>query len=188
VWAKCVLIATGAQNRRIEAEGLEDFEGTGVYYAATAMEAHLSQGATVVVAGGGNSAGQAAMFLSESAEKVLLVICGKTLSKTMSSYLSRRIETQHNIEILFNTEIRRMSGKGRLEAVEFENTKTSERRVEKVRSVFSMIGAQPRTGCLGNQPPRCLRRRRRPVRFSQTVPGKSAAASERFASAYRRKT
>lgn len=117
VRAKCVLIATGAQYRRIEAEGLEDFEGTGVYYAATAMEARLCQGTTVVVAGGGNSAGQAAMFLSESAEKVLLVIRGNTLSKTMSSYLSRRIETQANVEILFNTEIRRMIGNGKLKAV-----------------------------------------------------------------------
>lgn len=88
------------------------------------------------------------MFLSESAEKVLLVIRGNNLSKTMSSYLSRRIETQPNIEILFDTEIWRMSGKDKLEAVEFENTKTSERRVEKVRSLFSMIGAQPRTGWL----------------------------------------
>ncbi len=143
--AKCVLISTGAEYRRIEAEGREDFEGVGVYYAATAMEARLCQGKTVVVAGGGNSAGQAAMFLSESAEQVLLVIRGETLSKGMSSYLSRRVETKTNIEILYHTEIRRMTGKGKLETVEFENVKTGERRTAPVCAVFSMIGAQPCT-------------------------------------------
>jgi thioredoxin reductase (NADPH) len=146
--AKCVLIATGAQYRRIEAEGLEDFEGLGVFYAATAMEARLCKGQTIVVAGGGNSAGQAAMFLSESASKVLLVIRGDTLSKSMSSYLSRRVEKKSNIEILFNTEIRKLSGKGKLETVEFEDMKTHEHRTVPVCSVFSMIGAQPCTSWL----------------------------------------
>jgi len=143
--AKTVLISTGAQYRRIEAEGLEEFEGLGVYYAATAMEARLCKNQTIVVAGGGNSAGQAAMFLSESAVKVLLVIRGDTLSKSMSSYLSRRVETKSNIEILFNTEIRKMSGKGKLETVEFEDMKTRQKRTVPVCSVFSMIGAQPCT-------------------------------------------
>ena len=146
--AKCVLIATGAEYRRIEAEGLEDFEGVGVYYAATAMEARLCLGKTVVVAGGGNSAGQAAMFLSESAQKVMLVIRGDTLSKSMSSYLSRRVETKANIEILYNTEIRKMSGDDAIESVEFEDIKTGQRRTVPVCSVFSMIGAQPCTSWL----------------------------------------
>ncbi len=146
--AKCVLISTGAEYRRIEAEGREDFEGLGVYYAATAMEAASCRGATVIVAGGGNSAGQAAMFLSEVAEKVMLVIRGDTLSKSMSSYLSRRVETKSNIEILYFTEIRRMTGGERLEEVEFENVKTGEKRMQKVCAVFSMIGAQPCTSWL----------------------------------------
>jgi len=146
--AKCVLIATGAEYNRIDAEGRERFEGLGVYYAATAMEARLCQGFNVIVAGGGNSAGQAAMFLSESAEKVFLVIRGENLSKSMSSYLSRRVEAQENIEILRNTEIRKMTGGERLEAVEFENVKTGERRVIKACSVFSMIGAKPCTNWL----------------------------------------
>jgi thioredoxin reductase (NADPH) len=146
--AKCVLIATGAEYNRIDAEGREKFEGLGVYYAATAMEARLCRGATVIVAGGGNSAGQAAMFLSESAEKVVLVIRGENLSKSMSSYLSRRVETRENIEILRNTEIRRMTGGERLEAVELENLKTGERRTLEACSVFSMIGARPCTGWL----------------------------------------
>jgi thioredoxin reductase (NADPH) len=146
--AKCVLIATGAEYNRIDAEGREKFEGVGVYYAATAMEARLCRGATVIVAGGGNSAGQAAMFLSESAEKVFLVIRGENLSKSMSSYLSRRVEVQENIEILRNTEIRKMTGDACLEAVELENMKTGERRVVKACSVFSMIGAKPCTSWL----------------------------------------
>jgi len=146
--AKCVLIATGAEYNRIDAEGREKFEGLGVYYAATAMEARLCQGSTVVVAGGGNSAGQAAMFLSDSAEKVYLVIRGDNLNKSMSSYLSRRVETQPNIEILRNTEIRKMSGGECLESVELEKVKTGERLVIKACSVFSMIGAKPCTSWL----------------------------------------
>src|ERR1700730_7915823 len=106
--AKCVIIATGADYHRLEAEGRETFEGSGVYYAATAREGQLCRGSTVVVAGGGNSAGQAAMFLSEGAEKVLLLIRGEGLAKSMSSYLSRRVEAKENIEILAHTEIRKM--------------------------------------------------------------------------------
>jgi len=90
--AKCVIIATGAEYYRLEAEGRENFEGCGVYYAATALEGRLCRGSTVIVVGGGNSAGQAAMYLSEGAEKVFLVIRGDGLAKSMSSYLSHRVE------------------------------------------------------------------------------------------------
>lgn len=151
--AKCVIIATGADYRRIEAEGRENFEGMGVYYAATAMEAQLCRGATVIVAGGGNSAGQAAMFLSEVARKVILVIRGNDLGKSMSSYLSRRVGTRENVEILRQTEIRKMSGRVRLEEVELENTATGERRTVQAPAVFSMIGAMPCTSWL---PPEIL--------------------------------
>lgn len=143
--ARSVIISTGADYRRIEAEGRENFEGSGVYYAATALEGQLCQGATVIVAGGGNSAGQAAMFLSECADKVLLVIRSNDLSKSMSSYLSRRIETRENIEILSQTEIRRMTGGKRLETVEVENMQTHELRTVQTPAVFSMIGASPCT-------------------------------------------
>jgi len=143
--AKCVLISTGAEYNRIEAEGRESFEGRGVYYAATAMESKLCRNATVIVAGGGNSAGQAAMFLSETAQKVLLVIRGDNLNKSMSSYLSRRVETTDNIEILRNTEIRKMTGAKHLETVELENAQTGEHRVVQSCAVFSMIGAKPCT-------------------------------------------
>ncbi|MBL9136598.1 MAG: FAD-dependent oxidoreductase [Verrucomicrobiales bacterium] len=146
--AKCVIIATGADYHRLNAEGREDFEGAGVYYAATAREARLCSGATVVVAGGGNSAGQAAMFLSESAAHVVLVIRGAGLSKSMSSYLSRRVETTPNIEILRHTEIRKLSGGKVLESIEVENTQTQERRIIKTCALFSMIGAKPCTAWL----------------------------------------
>ena len=146
--ARCVIIATGADYHRLEAEGREAFEGSGVYYAATAREGQLCGGLTVVVAGGGNSAGQAAMFLSESAERVLLVIRGEGLSRSMSSYLSRRVEAKENIEILAHTEIRKMLGGKVLEATELENTKTHERRTMQTSAVFSMIGAEPCTAWL----------------------------------------
>src|SRR5438067_1052560 len=142
--AKSVLIATGADYRRLNAEGREQFENMGVYYAATALEGQICRGQTVIVAGSGNSAGQAAMFLSDGAGKVLLVIRGDDLSK-MSSYLSRRVEAQENIEILFHTQIRKMSGGRMLEEAELENTKTGERRVVRTPAIFSMIGATPCT-------------------------------------------
>src|SRR2546421_2287706 len=143
--AKALLIATGADYRRLEAEGREQFEGVGVYYAATALEGQLCRNETVVVAGSGNSAGQAAMFLSEGAAKVLLLVRGHDISSKMSDYLSRRVEARENIDILYNTEIRKMSGGKKLEQIELENTKTAERRVIRTPAVFSMIGARPCT-------------------------------------------
>src|SRR5256885_7000945 len=142
--AKSVLIATGADYRRLDAEGREQFENMGVYYAATAMEGQICRGETVIVAGSGNSAGQAAMFLSDGAAKVLLVIRGDNLSK-MSSYLSRRVEAQKNIEILYHTQIRKMIGNKMLEEAELEDTKTGQRRVVRTPAIFSMIGAVPCT-------------------------------------------
>src|SRR6266404_4604689 len=146
--ARAVIIATGAEYHRLEAEGREDFENCGVYYAATAREAQVCRGSTVVVAGGGNSAGQAAMFLAETAQKVLLVIRGEDLTASMSSYLSRRVQTKSNIEILSRTQIRRMMGTKVLQAIELENVQTHERRTVETPAVFSMIGAMPCTAWL----------------------------------------
>ncbi len=143
--AKSAVIATGANYNRLEAENRERFEGVGVYYAATALEGQVCRGATVIVAGGGNSAGQAAMFLSEGAAKVLLIIRGNDLSHSMSDYLSRRVLARENIELLCGTTIRRMTGNGMLEAVELENAQTGERRTVETPAVFSMIGATPCT-------------------------------------------
>ena len=149
--AKAVLIATGADYRRLDAENRERFEGVGVYYAATALEGQICRNETVIVAGSGNSAGQAAMFLSEGAAKVLLAIRGDDISKKMSDYLSRRVQAQPNIEILYRTEIRRMFGDQKLEGVEFGNTQTGDRRTIKTPAVFSMIGARPCTEWLPSE-------------------------------------
>jgi thioredoxin reductase (NADPH) len=143
--AKAVLIASGAHYRRLDAENREKFEGVGVYYAATALEGQICRNETVIVVGSGNSAGQAAMFLSDGAAKVLLVVRGDDVAKRMSDYLARRVKAQKNIEIVYCTEIRRMSGGQKLETVELENKKTGERREVKTPAVFSMIGAKPCT-------------------------------------------
>ncbi len=143
--AKAVLIATGADYGRLDAENRERFEGVGVYYAATALEGQICRNETVIVAGSGNSAGQAAMFLSDGAAKVLLVVRGDDITKKMSDYLARRVQAQPNIEILYRTEIRKLFGDQKLEQVELENTRTAERRAIKTPAVFSMIGARPCT-------------------------------------------
>jgi thioredoxin reductase (NADPH) len=148
VAAKCLLIASGAQYRRLAVEGGLRYEGTGVYYAATPNEAQLCRGAQVVLVGGGNSAGQAAVFLAQHARKVLLLIRGDDLSKSMSSYLAKRIERTANIELLCNTTIRRMRGDGHLTAIDIVNDQTGEYRTFETPAVFSFIGAVPRTDWL----------------------------------------
>jgi thioredoxin reductase (NADPH) len=148
VTAKCLLIATGADYRRLTAEGCEQFEGCGVYYAATFNEAQMCRGSEVVIVGGGNSAGQAAVFLAGHTRKVYLVIRGNDLYKDMSSYLARRIEQTPNIEVLLNTEVRRMSGDCFLSSVEIVNTKPGEVRTLHTPALFSFIGAVPWTDWL----------------------------------------
>jgi len=148
VAAKCLLIASGAEYRRLGVEGCERYEGRGVYYAATPSEAQMCRGALVVIVGGGNSAGQAAVFLAGHARKVLLLLRGDDLYKNMSSYLARRIEQSANIELLCNATIRRMHGDGHLTAVEIVNNKTGEERTVETPAVFSFIGAVPRTDWL----------------------------------------
>jgi len=148
VTAKCLLIATGADYRRLGVEGSGRFEGTGVYYAATVAEANLCRGTRVLVVGGGNSAGQAAVFLAGHAGDVLLLIRGDDLYKNMSSYLARRIEQTANIELVRNTTIRRMNGNGHLGSVDMVNSKTGEERRVETPGVFSFIGAEPRTSWL----------------------------------------
>ena len=148
VTAKTLLIATGANYRRLGVEGSDRFEGTGVYYAATVAEANLCRGSEVVVVGGGNSAGQAAVFLSGHARRVMLLIRGDDLYKSMSSYLVRRIEQTPNIDLLTNTSIRRMNGDTHLASIDIVNSKTGEERNVETPGVFSFIGADPRTSWL----------------------------------------
>jgi thioredoxin reductase (NADPH) len=148
VTTKCLLIATGVDYRRLGVEGEEGFEGRGIYYAATPMEAQMCRGAQVVLVGGGNSAGQAAVFLAGHASKVLLVIRGKDLYKDMSSYLARRVEQTANIEVLSNTTIQKMRGNGQLSAVELLNHQTGKVQTVQTPAVFTFIGAVPRTDWL----------------------------------------
>jgi thioredoxin reductase (NADPH) len=148
VTGKCLLISTGADYRILGIEGCERFEGRGVYYAATPIEAQMCGGSDVVVVGGGNSAGQAVIFLANQVRKVYLVIRGGSLYRDMSSYLARRIEQTPNVEVLLNTEVRRLSGDGHLSEVELVNNKTGEARTIKTPALFSFIGAVPRTDWL----------------------------------------
>lgn len=145
VTAKCLLIATGAEYRRLEVDGCERFEGRGVYYAATPNEAQTCRGADVVVVGAGNSAGQAVVFLASQARKVTLVVRGGDLFKSMSSYLAHRIQGTPNVEILYDTTVVRMDGDGHLASVEVSSPKTGERRTIRTPALFSFIGATPRT-------------------------------------------
>ncbi len=148
VTTKCLLVATGVDYRRLGVEGEQHFEGRGIYYAATPTEAQMCRGAEVVLVGGGNSAGQAAVFLSGHASKVLVVIRGNDLYKNMSSYLARRLEQIPNIEVLPNTTIERMNGNGQLSSVEMLNHKTGQERTVRTPAVFTFIGAVPRTDWL----------------------------------------
>ena len=148
VVAKCLLIATGAEYRRLDVEGCAQFEGSGVYYAATPNEVQLCKGANVVIVGGGNAAGQAAVYLSRYARKVYLLIRGNDLYKSMSAYLAHRIEQTPNVEVLLNTTVRRMSGDGHLASVEIVNNETGETRTIETPAVFSFIGASPHTDWL----------------------------------------
>lgn len=145
VSAKCLLIATGASYRRLNVEEGSRFDGLGVYYAATPMEAQSCVDSQAVVVGGANSAGQAAVFLSQCASKVLLLIRGDDLNKGMSRYLTRRIEQTANIEVLTSTEITRMVGNSHLEGLETKNTRTGETRTVQTSAVFTFIGARPHT-------------------------------------------
>ncbi|HEX6589778.1 MAG TPA: FAD-dependent oxidoreductase [Longimicrobiales bacterium] len=143
--ARAVLIATGADYRKLDVPGRERFDGTAVFYAATPMELTACRGSDVVVVGGGNSAGQAVMFLAEHTRRVGLLLRGGDLRANMSSYLADRIEATPNVEVRTFTEIHAFRGDDALEGVDVENTRTGETETLRVPAVFSFIGATPRT-------------------------------------------
>jgi thioredoxin reductase (NADPH) len=142
------VIAAGAQYNKPNVENLGQFEGQGIYYAATFMEAQLCAGEKIIVVGGGNSAGQAAVFLAETVQKVYMLVRGKALSDTMSRYLIQRIVENPGIELHLGTEIVGLAGDSHLEKVIWRNRRTGEEAAHDIRHVFVMAGASPRTDWL----------------------------------------
>ena len=148
VRGQAVVIACGAEYRKLQVANLVRFEGAGIYYGATALEAQLCKGEDVIVVGGGNSAGQAAMFLSTVANHVYLLVRASGLADSMSQYLIRRIEECRDITLLSRTEIVRLDGAGNLESVTWRNRDTGETGTHPIRHIFSMTGAKPNTAWL----------------------------------------
>ncbi|MDX6576440.1 MAG: thioredoxin reductase [Blastocatellia bacterium] len=150
--ARTVVIATGVQYRKLSLENLSRFEGAGVYYSATHLESQLCGGEEVVIVGGGNSAGQAAVFLAQTARRVYVLVRSNGLAKSMSRYLVRRIEESPNIELRTDTEVIALSGNDHLEMMEWRNNKTGKVEKHKIGALFSMIGAVPNSawveGCV----------------------------------------
>jgi thioredoxin reductase (NADPH) len=144
--ARTVILATGAEYRHPPIENLSRFQNAGVYYSATAMEAQLCGGEEVIVVGGANSAGQAAVFLSGTASRVHVLIRRDGLAGTMSRYLVRRIEDSPHIELRPNTEIVALDGMQHLERVTWRNNRTGETETRSIRHIFMMTGAVPNTG------------------------------------------
>lgn len=149
--ARTVIIATGAQYRKLPVDNITRFENAGIYYGATFIESQLCAGEEVVVVGGGNSAGQAAVFLSQTARKVHMLVRSGGLKETMSRYLVRRIDESDNIVLRTQTEITSLDGKDHLERVGW-STRSDGDETHNIRHVFVMTGATPTTkwleGCL----------------------------------------
>jgi thioredoxin reductase (NADPH) len=150
--ARTVIIATGAEYRRPALENLSHFEGAGVYYGATFVEAQVCAGEEVIVVGGGNSAGQAAVFLAQTTKRVHLLVRSHSLADTMSRYLIRRIEDNPKITLHMRTEVVALEGNGQLERVRWRNNLQASVEAHDIRHVFVMTGAVPNTrwlaGCV----------------------------------------
>jgi thioredoxin reductase (NADPH) len=146
--ARAVIIATGAEYRRPVLDNLSRFEGAGVYYGATPMEAQLCVGDDVVIVGGGNSAGQAAVFLASTSRRVHMLVRGPGLADTMSRYLIRRIDENPAIVLRTHTQIVALDGNGSLERIQWRDDQTGEIESHDIRHLFIMTGAVPNTGWL----------------------------------------
>ncbi len=151
ITAKSVIIATGARYNRLPLGRLAEFEGVGVYYAATQMEAQACRGGPVAIVGGGNSAGQAALFLSRSSAEVHVIIRGQTLETSMSRYLTGQIERNPRITVTPRMHVTALLGKDQLEGVELVDTSRQLTSALAVRGLFVFVGAQPSTGWLAGQ-------------------------------------
>jgi thioredoxin reductase (NADPH) len=150
VSGRTIVVATGARYRRLAVPRLEQFEGASVYYAATVVEAQMCADDSIAIVGGGNSAGQATVFLSRYARRVRLLIRSGDLGQSMSRYLADRIQRLPNVEILYRTEVRELVGKRTLEGLVVENNQTGERSTLDARALFVFIGADPNAGWLGD--------------------------------------
>ena len=148
VCSRSVVVASGAQYRTLSMPNNSQFENRGIYYAATAMESLLCRDDEVIVVGGGNSAGQAAMFLSGIAKHVHHIIRSPSLASSMSQYLVSRIESSSHVTLYPNSEIEKLEGESSLESVTWVNRVNGERTVKPIGSVFVMIGAEPNSGWL----------------------------------------
>jgi thioredoxin reductase (NADPH) len=147
---RAVIVASGARYRRLAVDELERFEGAGVYYAATDLEARICGGSDVVVVGGGNSAGQAALYLAQQRCRVTHVVRRDTLGATMSHYLVERIEADDRIDVRIHTEVRALDGDGHLSRVTLEHTPSAQRQTIDCAGLFCFIGAEPATRWLGD--------------------------------------
>ncbi len=145
---RAVIIATGARYQRLSISNLEKFEGNGVYYAATDLETRSCSGSDVVVVGGGNSAGQAAIYLSQQGGRVSIIIRRSDLSSSMSRYLIDRIAADPKIDVLTDTEVRALDGDTHLQSVVLEHTPSEHRQTKQCAALFCFIGAEPATSWL----------------------------------------
>jgi thioredoxin reductase (NADPH) len=148
IQTRSIVIATGAEYRKPKLENLSHFEGVGIYYGATFMEAQLCAGKEVVVVGGGNSAGQAAVFLSQTTKRVYVLVRSGGLAESMSRYLIRRIEETPNIILRPYTEIIALEGHNHLKSVLWRNNQTGQTEIHDISHVFLMTGAAPNTSWL----------------------------------------
>jgi thioredoxin reductase (NADPH) len=200
-----ILIAPGMEVRRLEADGLDDFLGAGVYYGAALTEAATYRGCDVLVVGGANSAGQGAMFFSRHARKVTMLLRGPDLSASMSRYLVDRIHETPNVEVMANKRVTAVRGNGRLEAVKVVDTITGEERELAASAMFIFIGSAPRTALCadlvmrdpqgfvltgldvmaGGRRPAGWREARDPFLFETNVPGVFCAGDARHGSGKR---
>jgi len=193
---RAVIVASGARYRRLEVDGLERFEGAGIYYAATDLEARVCNGTSVLVIGGGNSAGQAALYLAQNNCSVTIAIRRDDLRATMSQYLIERIEIDPKIDLRTGVEVSALSGEERLEQVTLQDCASGERELVACAGLFCFIGASPATDWLGagvmldedgfvltdRQLPPTSAEGAEPLPYETSVPGVFAAGDVRHGS------